>query len=120
MNEPDNGNIHNYGSFGARVPAAADAKGTEQAPLAKAVSARAFAERAIHWAREARPTQPLTLPVYDDPTGDAAADALRAQTYNWTLTVVDVISFHDYSPLDGISANLQRLRALGRPLVCSE
>ena len=122
FNEPDNGNVGNYGAEGERVPAAADAKGTELSPLRKALAARSLAERALAWAREVGPTQPLTIPVYRDPTGDAAADAVRAQTYNWTLSAVDVITFHDYGRLDGISATVARLRgsASGRPLVCSE
>ena len=120
MNEPDNGNVHSYGRVGARVPAAADAFGTELSPLAKARAARGFAEKALLWAREARPSQPLTIPVYLDPTGDAAADALRAQTYNWTLSAVDILSFHDYQPLGGISRTVQQLQPHGRPLVCSE
>lgn len=120
FNEPDNGNVGNYGARGERVPAAADAKGTELPPFDKAVAARALAERAMAWAREARPSQPLTMPVYRDPTGDAAADEVRASTYNWTLTVVDVVSFHDYAPLDGVARTVRELQSSGRPLVCSE
>jgi hypothetical protein len=83
FNEPDNGNINNYGFVGSRVPAAADAKGTELRPLDKAVAARALLEKAIEWARAASPSQPITVPVYDDKTGDAAADAVRAQVRRW-------------------------------------
>ena len=60
--------------------------------------------------------------MYRDPTGDVAADSYRAATYNWTLGVVDVVSLHDYAPLDEVRTTVARLHAIGsqRPLVCSE
>jgi len=123
FNEPDNANVHNYGYDGARVPVAADAKGTELRPFEKAVGARALLEKTVAWARQLNPSQPLTVPVFtDDPTGDLAADALKRDTYNWTLQAVDVVTFHNYNPVAGVAIDIKQLRGRvgGRPLVCSE
>ena len=50
FNEADNGNVGNYGHERERVPAAADAKGTELRPLEKAVAARTPPPRPLTFA----------------------------------------------------------------------
>jgi len=121
FNEADNGNVDAYGLHGERVPSAADAKGTELSPMEKAVGARALLQKAFLWAREVNPSQPLTAPIYTADTGDVDADAYRHATGSWILNASDVVSFHNYDPLEGMVAEVtQQLRLFHRPIVCSE
>lgn len=120
FNEPDNGNADSYGWSSDRVPSAEDAKGTELHPMDKAVGARALLSLAFGWAREVGPSQPLTAAIYTADTGDADADAYRAETHQWMLNTSDVISFHNYDTPSGMAAQASQLQALGRPVVCSE
>jgi hypothetical protein len=120
FNEPDNGNTAAYGFDLDRVPSAEDAKGTELHPMEKAVGARNLLSLAFGWAREVGPSQPLTAAVYSADTGDADADAYRAETHQWMLNESDVISFHNYASPSGMADQVRQMQALGRPLVCSE
>ena len=70
-------------------------------PLAKAV---------FNWAREVRPEQPLTMGVWFE------NEPLNA----FQVSASDVITFHDYNPVDHLKTTIERLRPFGRPLVCTE
>jgi hypothetical protein len=71
----------------------------------------ALAEAAFAWARAAQPTQPLTSGVWTSawPRHDRRL-----------LDLCDVVSFHDYLPLSALVSQVERLRAEGRPLLCTE
>jgi hypothetical protein len=101
-NEPDNNNAAAYGAV--ELPDKAD----RVLPLLK----KAFA-----WAREARPTQPLTSAVWLGtwPDPDKLTPTERVQLEN-----SDVISFHNYNPLDSLKEAVQNLRRYHRPLLCTE
>ena len=115
FNEWDNGNVGSYGTSGP-----ASFGRAELPPLLKAQGARAVLEKAIGWVRAEAPTQPLTVGVYNAPTGDAAADQYRAESASWVLEQVDVISFHEYARIDTVIERVGALQALGRPVICSE
>jgi hypothetical protein len=63
------------------------------------------------WAHAADPQQPLTVGIWFD---NAALNA-------FTLAASDFISFHEYSAEpDALRARIVELKALGRPVVCTE
>ena len=66
-------------------------------------------EAAFRWAREAKPSQPVTTTVFGD-----------AQMQKRILELSDVLCFHDYGPLPGLEAQAARLLATGRPVLCTE
>jgi len=78
--------------------------GPKSLPLVKAVFA---------WARAAAPTQPLTMGVYDDSREVAEISRVEVEQS-------DIISFHSYMDKAGTKARIDKLRAAGRPLVCTE
>jgi hypothetical protein len=101
-NEPENTNDNSYGKL---------------EPKNKAALVLPLLKKTFAWAREARPTQPLTSGVWrgswSDP--DRLDPIARVQ-----LTRSDVISFHNYGNLDSLKASVQSLRQYNRPLLCSE
>ena len=72
----------------------------------------ALTEAAIGWAREVGPSQPLTSGLWDLRWDEASRRRL--------LDASDFVSFHDYLPRKHVEAQVERLRAEGRPLVCTE
>ncbi len=67
-------------------------------------------ETVFKWAREAEPSQPITVGIwYDNP------ELNKVQLEN-----SDIITFHDYHPPDYLEAQIEQLRKHGRPLVCTE
>jgi len=70
-------------------------------PLLKAV---------FRWARAAKPAQPVTVGVWF---------ACKPLT-DFQLAASDVITFHNYSNAKSLAAQIQKLKALGRPLICTE
>jgi len=67
----------------------------------------------VEWAREVNPSQPLTIGIWN---GSKDFDALN----KFSLDNSDVISFHNYDPLDQVKTEVDSLKKLGRPLICSE
>ena len=68
-------------------------------------------EAAFAWAREAGPRQPLTVGVWTE----GLPDLNRVQ-----VEQSDVISFHNYGPVDAVRADIQAKRVFARPLICTE
>ena len=102
-NEPDNGP-----EVALCDPAALKAKSDLVVPLLVA---------AFDWARAMNPAQPLTSGIW---LGDWSAPNLlspiqRAQTGN-----SDVISFHNYGVAEDFAQRVKWLKAMGRPLLCTE
>ncbi len=100
-NEPDNRNDSSYGKLEPKN------KWELVLPLLK----KTFA-----WAREADPSQPLTSGVW---IGDWSENKLSAMA-RFQLDQSDVISFHDYSPVDKLKSRIASLRHYERPLLCTE
>lgn len=68
-------------------------------------------EAAFAWAREAKPTQPITVAVW------AGRPLPGSQT---SLDNSDVITFHMYADHAGLKREIERLKKLGRPVVNTE
>jgi hypothetical protein len=66
-------------------------------------------EAAFGWARAAAPAQPVTTTIY----GDAAMRRRIGE-------LSDVLCFHHYGPLPGTKAEVAKLLAQGRPVLCTE
>jgi len=69
------------------------------------------------WARSAAPAQPLTSGVFQEATWDSGRPTPVEAVQ---LSESDVISFHDYHWPEVFARRATRLRALGRPLWCTE
>jgi hypothetical protein len=74
-------------------------------------------EEVWDWAEAADPAQPLTVGVYlfPHPHPERASRVARI-----ALERSDVVSFHCYEDAKGLRETIATLRALGRPLVCTE
>ena len=67
-------------------------------------------KQTFEWARAASPSQPLTAGVWFD------NDELNA----FQLEASDIVTFHNYHEADNLQAEIDSLRAHGRPLICTE
>lgn len=63
------------------------------------------------WAREVNPNQPLSAGLWN-----SKFDALNA----YQLTNSDVITYHDYNPIDVHRKTIDTLKKYGKPLICTE
>jgi len=67
-------------------------------------------EKVFGWAREVNPSQPLTLGQWN---GNAALNEL-------IFRHSDVITFHDYGPVEHLARHIADLKRHGRPIICTE
>jgi len=90
---------------------------TELKMTEKIARVTALLPQAFEWAREASPTQPLTSGVWDIDTkkSEAPDEIQRIQ-----LRDSDVITFHNYSWPESFKAEIDWLRKLHRPIICTE
>ncbi len=100
-NEPDNGNSGRF----------------QEDIAAKTARVNELLPEVFAWAREGRPTQPLTSGVWQ---GDWHNSALESATTKIQLSESDVISFHDYGWPERFQSRVDELRPLHRPLICTE
>ena len=102
FNEPDNGNGSSYGGV----------EGAHKKEMALILLQETFT-----WAREAKPSQPLTSGVWVGNWGDtnklSATELVQLQNS-------DVISFHNYGKLDDLKKCVENLKRYHRPLICTE
>ena len=105
-NEPDNDNADTYGKKNQNVEL------PNKLNLTLGLLPLAF-----EWARSADPSQPLTSGLWRD-----FYQRRRALEPIEQLQVdqSDVISFHGYDDLPVMKSRVEKLRALGRPLLCTE
>jgi hypothetical protein len=104
FNEPENPNARSYGKV-------------ELKPREKAELSRKLIESAYAWAREADPTQPLTSGVW---IGNWSDPNRLTPMERFQLERSDVISFHNYAPLDDVRKCVESLKRYGRPILCTE
>jgi hypothetical protein len=64
----------------------------------------------FEWAWNVRPSQPLSVGLWYD----------NAPLSNFQISASDVITFHNYSDAANLEAQIHTLRALNRPLICTE
>lgn len=75
-------------------------------------------ELVFDWAAAIDPVQPLTVGIFEAPASTHPERVSRvART---ALERSDVISFHTYNSEEGLTKAIDRLGALGRPLLCTE
>lgn len=102
FNEPDNNNRSSYG---------------KAEPANKAELSLQLLKKAYQWAREAKPTQPITsgvwLTTWADPAKLSAMEKFQ-------LEQSDIVTFHSYAPLDEMKQCVQNLRRYNRPVLCTE
>ena len=72
---------------------------------------------AFGWARAAGATQPLTSGIW---LGDWSAPDLLSAIQNAQTSNSDVISFHNYGRAKDFRQRVKWLKAMGRPLLCTE
>ena len=101
-NEPDNTNASSYGA---------------QEPKGKPELVRALLAKVLSWAREARPSQPLTSGVWQGnwPSHEKLTPMERLQIEN-----SDIVSFHSYGKLNDLKKCVENLRRYNRPILCTE
>jgi hypothetical protein len=90
---------------------------TEMKIPEKLARVAALLPQAFEWAWQVNPTQPLTSGVWDIDTGkdDAPDEIQRIQ-----LRESDVITFHNYSWPESFKSEVEWLRKLHRPVICTE
>lgn len=101
-NEPDNMNVPAY---------------SRQEPAEKSQSALALLKLVFVWAREARPSQPLTSGIWH---GDWSDPAKLSAFEKVQLGQSDITSFHSYGNLEAVKYCVNSLRRYGRPIICTE
>lgn len=67
-------------------------------------------EAVFDWARAVRPSQPLSVGIWFD----------NRKLNEFQLAASDVITFHNYTPADKLTAEIARLKTHERPLICTE
>jgi len=68
-------------------------------------------EATFAWAREANPSQPLTIGVWA---------SFEGRMSKRIIELSDIVSFHAYDNPDGVRSKIKLCQALGRPLICTE
>lgn len=106
FNEPDNPNANSYGERGSKI---------ELDPATKADRATELLRKTFDWAREANPSQPLTAGVW---VGDYLKNP--SPIARLMLDESDIITFHTYDKPPRARQLTEGLKALGRPLLCTE
>jgi hypothetical protein len=101
FNEPDN-----------PVPQYQDVELKNKAELALALLKDTF-----QWAREVNPAQPLTSGVWIGNWGDVSKLTAMERCQ---LEESDVITFHNYGPLEEAKKCVENLRRYQRPILCTE
>lgn len=101
FNEPDN-----------PVPQYRDVELKNKAEMALVLLRKAFV-----WAREVKPSQPITCGVW---IGTWPDPAKLTEMEKVQLEESDVISFHSYGNLEEAKQCVNNLRRYGRPILCTE
>lgn len=105
-NEPDNDNRNSYG--GASL--------TPDIAKNKSRYALSLMKKAMRWAREVNPSQPITMGVWGNPNWIKNPTELE----RYSLEQSDVISFHSYGKKPFTQRIIKHLVSFNRPLLCTE
>lgn len=101
FNEPDNRNGSSY---------------SQHEPANKAELALKLLDKTFKWAREVKPSQPLTVGVWVG----MWEEGKLSPTEKFSLDNSDVISFHCYKPVNETKQRIENLKRYGRPMLCTE
>ena len=107
VNEPDNDNANSYGRNG-RIKTELPNKAQLGAELVKA---------GFGWAREAKPTQPITAGPWN---GDWSSLEKMNDMNRFLIQNSDIITFHNYGKPEEFKKRVMELKKFGRPLICTE
>ncbi|RRB00053.1 endo-1,4-beta-xylanase [Larkinella rosea] len=107
VNEPDNENSNSYGKNG-KIKTELPNKAQLGVELVKA---------GFGWAREAKPTQPITSGPWK---GDWSSLEKMDEMNKFLVQNSDVITFHNYGPPAEFQKRVNELKKFGRPLICTE
>ena len=102
FNEPDNMNGSSYG---------------KEEPANKKASALLLLKKTFAWAREMKPSQPLSSGVWHD---DWANPVKLSALEKVQLEQSDIITFHDYGDLKEVKKCVDNLHQFDRPIICTE
>jgi uncharacterized protein (DUF2147 family) len=69
--------------------------------------------KAFLWARRAHPEQPLTAGIWKRSSWFSGINEFLGRAS-------DIVSFHNYAPLENLRAQIEELSIYGKPLICSE
>jgi len=72
----------------------------------------------FEWAREANPSQPITSPIWQGENWDDYANLSEVQKIQ--INHSDIISFHNYEPLELLATKVERLKTYEKPIICTE
>ena len=75
---------------------------------------------AFQWAREEDPEQPLTVCAWRVPPEEEGETFFQHPLDQTALGLSDVVSYHAYTNTGRMTAIIQQLQQLGRPLFCTE
>jgi len=84
----------------------------------KAEAAQQLLKEVWLWAREAKPTQPLTSGVWRKQ--DYSDESKLSPMEHLQLENSDVITFHNYDPPEKMQTTIHSLRHFNRPIICTE
>ncbi|GAB3905400.1 hypothetical protein GCM10028803_36210 [Larkinella knui] len=107
VNEPDNDNANSYGRNGT-IKTELPTKQQLGVELVKA---------GFGWAREAKPTQPITAAPWN---GDWSSLEKMNDMNRFLFQNSDIITFHNYAPPAEFEKRIRDLKQFGRPLICTE
>jgi hypothetical protein len=86
-------------------------------PAGKQEAARQLLEKTFAWAREANPSQPVSSGVW---MGNWGEPAKLSTMERLQLDHSDIITFHNYGPVDEARKCVENLRRYQRPIICTE
>ncbi len=89
----------------------------ELKPADKVARVAALLPQVFAWAREVKPTQPLTSGVWSIDTRDGAT---QGELQDIQLRESDIITFHNYSWPENFKNEVQWLKKRNRPVICTE
>ncbi|MGF1677613.1 MAG: 1,4-beta-xylanase [Candidatus Methylacidiphilales bacterium] len=98
-------------------------------PPSKAACSAELTGLVFEWARSASPQQPVTVGIWQyetdpllehDEQALASADLALLNAQRIALKNSDILSFHHYGTAETLSAKVDQLLELGRPLWCTE
>ncbi len=101
-NEPDNKNDPAY---------------IQMEPASKEETARQLLQKTFAWARSVNPKQPISSGVW---MGNWADPSKLSPMEKVQLDNSDIITFHNYGPVDELRKCVQNLRRYQRPIICTE
>ncbi|MGL4427334.1 MAG: cellulase family glycosylhydrolase [Silvania sp.] len=77
-------------------------------------------KQAFQWVREEDPSQPLTVCAWRLPAEEEGETFYQHPLDQTALELSDVVSYHAYTNTGRMTAIIQQLQQLGRPIFCTE